>query len=159
MIFSEINLLQSSKNIFAAFSVISSGSLRSAGMFWAAMRCQCDRQHPETASICTWPLGRHIWPPLHPGPASLRNTLEQGEIVEEGHDKLSLDAVTPGGRRVESGLEKNTEVAAVKVRCHTWYHHQVLTADEPLTDKRAMKETSILPLCVFGHVSHVPQFK
>ncbi len=42
----------------------------------------------------------------HPGPASLRNTLEQGEIVEEGHDKLSLDAVMPGGRRVESGLEK-----------------------------------------------------
>lgn len=32
---------------------------------------------------------------------------------------INSDAVVPGGRRIKSGLEKSTEVAVVKVRCHT----------------------------------------
>lgn len=131
-----------SKNV--CFSVILSGSLGSARMFWAAMRCQRDRQHPETASDCTWPLGRHIWPSLHPGLASPRNTLGEGEIVEEGHDKFGCCCAGREEGWVWAGKEHWG--SSVKVRCHTWYHHQVLTADEPLTDKWAMKETSVLPL-------------
>lgn len=70
-------------------------------------------------------------------PASLRCR----EIVEKGQDKFGCCCAEGGG--FDSRLEKNSEVSAVKVRCHTWYHHQVLTADEPVTDKWAVKESSV----------------